>query len=539
MKLPFFQKQIKPLEPMNTSPGKIKLYQQCSLKYNYQHVTKRQGEALPRTHLSFYSTTQKAIERYQVMLLRGDCDVERDSLMKLLESNWVPTDYPKPEDRDDFYQALHSTGESMTAWFSANRNFILTYQGKPAIGMFASAVMGPLTIWTRLDRVERMPNGDIRLISFKSGSRQSSEENLKADLGVRLNIAAARELFGSNLTRYAVVYLRSGNSIEIDTREMGLDRIQEDVFEVARSIQNKDFKGNPGPLCSTCEYLTGCESWSKPPWEYAGETREVYAQRLRLSYSKMSLFERCPRAYSQLYNEGVPPKPQPFFSFGSCLHAVMEDYYDTNTKPRRTLEFLYELLEKKWREFQIGYKDANEETLYKEKAKKMLRQYYDRFVAGKKFKPAAEIETYFELPVGPDSIMTGFIDRIDRHPHGGYIILDYKTEPTDRTQEAVDKDLQLTLYYWAAQEFLGLEITELGLFMMSFDKLTTTVRGKENIPVLLDRIIQVTSEIRNEKDFAPKINKYCLSCDHLAGCPLEDEIRARPDLRSMAFSESD
>ncbi len=169
----------------------------------------------------------------------------------------------------------------------------------------------------------------------------------------------------------------------------------------------------------------------------------------------------------------------------------------------------------------------------------MLKTYYQRFVAGKKFKPAFSIEEYFEIPVGKDSIMTGFIDRIDKLSSKGYIVLDYKTEPTDRTQEAVDNDLQLTLYYWAGREFLKLDIRELGLFMMSHDKLTTSRRTQEDIPHLLRRIEDVTLKIREEEEFAPRINKYCLSCDHLEGCPLEADIRSREDIRTMEFTDSD
>jgi len=198
-----------------------------------------------------------------------------------------------------------------------------------------------------------------------------------------------------------------------------------------------------------------------------------------------------------------------------------------------------EILEETWRHFRIGYRTPEEEERYRAQAVRQLEMYFNRFVKGQKFRPAYYIEKYFELAVGKDSIMTGFIDRIDKRPGGGYIVLDYKTEPTDRTQEAVDKDLQLTLYYWASREFLNLDIRELGLFMMSHDTLITTTRTPDDIPELLDRVIDVTRQIRAEEVFAPRKNKYCLSCDHLTGCPLEDEIRSDASIRTMEFMESD
>ncbi|HPQ41517.1 MAG TPA: PD-(D/E)XK nuclease family protein, partial [bacterium] len=393
---------------------------------------------------------------------------------------------------------------------------------------------------------------DIALIAFATGPYRAfgpdfgpgppSGANLELamDMGVRLQAAAAREIFGNAVTHFALVYLRTGRTVEIAMDDLDLDLLRADVTDIVKNIQNDRFAPNLGPLCSVCEFQTDCEGWrGKLPWKPVKETREKYSERLRLSYSKMSLFERCPRAYSKLYNERVPPKPQPFFSFGSCIHAVMEEFFDPASREKPTRDRMLEILEETWRHFRIGYRTPEEEERYRAQAVRQLEMYFNRFVKGQKFRPAYYIEKYFELAVGKDSIMTGFIDRIDKRPGGGYIVLDYKTEPTDRTQEAVDKDLQLTLYYWASREFLNLDIRELGLFMMSHDTLITTTRTPDDIPELLDRVIDVTRQIRAEEVFAPRKNKYCLSCDHLTGCPLEDEIRSDASIRTMEFMESD
>jgi len=534
-----FDKKQKPIEVMKTSPGKLKTYMQCPMKYKFLHVENRTGRKLSAHHLSFDGILKQAVEEFQKKTLMKFEDIQPDELSRMIEANWDPARFEGVENAEEFREAARKAGRVMTQWFADNRAFLFTHRREPALGVFAEYFVQPISVWVRLDRIERMPEGNLRLVIFKSGARQILPQEMKYDLGIRLQMAAARELFGDAMNRFAFVYLRDGNTIEIPIEALDLEALPAELLETIRKIQDGDFDPHLGPLCSVCEFLEECPGWPEMPWKRVGEDRETYGKRLRMSYSKMSLFERCPRAYSKLYIEKIAPKPQPFFSFGSCIHAVMETFYDKNNDEKRSLPYLMRVLDETWPGFRIGYTDDNEESRYREKAVTMLEQYYNRFVKSQKFFPASQIESYFEIPVGGDTVMTGFIDRIDARLDGGYTVLDYKTEPTDRSQDAVDKDLQLTLYYWAAREWLRLDIRELGLFMMSFDKLMTTTRSPDQIPGLLERVEAVTRQIRAETVFAPRVNKYCLSCDHLNGCPIEETVRSDGRLRTMEFTEDD
>jgi putative RecB family exonuclease len=535
-----FKHKPMPLQPLKTSPGKLRAYRQCPLKYKFTLVDGRKTNAKPSPHLAFDAAINGMLESFQTKLLAGRTDITEPALLSELNRVWRSDKFTDPEEEKLFRADAEKAAENMARWFRDATGTILTYQNKPAIGMFAPWYPRPLTLWTRLDRVETLPDNTIRVIDFKSGARESSAAELRSDMGVRIQAMAAREMFGKSVISIAMVYARSGNTVEIPLDMLDLEFLTADVKSIAQDIQNNRFEPNPGPLCSVCDFMEECRGWRKKlPWKQTGETRDTYRERLRLSYSKMSLYERCPRAYHALYHEKIPPKPQPFFSFGSCIHAVMEDFYDPASREKPTRDRMMDLLEEQWRHFRAGYRSAEEEERYRTEAVRMLEMYHRQFVENKPFKPAAQIERYFELPVGTDAIMTGFIDRIDTLPKGGSIVLDYKTEPTERTQEAVDTDLQLTLYYWAAREFLGLDIRKLGLYMMSHDTLMLTSRTPDDVPPLLERISDVSQRIQNETAFEPRINKYCLSCDHLVGCPLEQQIRNDETLRSMEFTDDD
>ena len=169
---------------------------------------------------------------------------------------------------------------------------------------------------------------------------------------------------------------------------------------------------------------------------------------------------------------------------------------------------------------------------------------------GGKCHPAYAVEKYFELPLGKNVVMTGYIDRIDKLSDDSYEILDYKTEHTRRSQEAVDQDDQLTIYFWACETIFQLQIKQMALLMLYFDEKVVTTRREEDIPQVVASIDTTAAEIKenvrkyqeeyipSKKEspyFPPQKNKYCKGCDFLEDCPLRSEIMGDQDIQSMEY----
>jgi DNA helicase-2/ATP-dependent DNA helicase PcrA len=62
---------------------------------------------------------------------------------------------------------------------------------------------------------------------------------------------------------------------------------------------------------------------------------------------------------------------------------------------------------------------------------------------------ALRFEVGFEMEVG-DHLVRGRIDRVDRGPDGGIVLLDYKTARNPAHEEEAARSLQLAIYYLAA-----------------------------------------------------------------------------------------
>ena len=60
--------------------------------------------------------------------------------------------------------------------------------------------------------------------------------------------------------------------------------------------------------------------------------------------------------------------------------------------------------------------------------------------------------------------------------------------------------------------------------MLEHNEKLETSRSSCDSEKVLDYIDKIAQAIMQEKEYAPKKNKYCKSCEHINDCPLKEEI---------------
>ncbi|OGH56434.1 MAG: hypothetical protein A3I06_05940 [Candidatus Lindowbacteria bacterium RIFCSPLOWO2_02_FULL_62_12] len=394
-----------------------------------------------------------------------------------------------------------------------------------------------------------------------------------ADLEAVLDRAA--ELFENRLERVCTL------DVEVPYAPETRENVIRAIEQVQDGIRRNEFSTARGALCGWCEYQSGCPAWCRyrdickdtckdeyhcKRWfdEKTGRlvegrppdmTHEEYLRRIeakyevtdrslfRLSFSKMNSYELCPMNYRKLYLDHVSPKPKSFFSIGLSFHQTMEDlyaYHGPHQQP--SLKMLLDLFRKKW--ISAGYRSREEEDFNFRRGLRMCEDYYEAYIDGA-YKPAGAAEDYFEFKLGR-TLLCGFIDRVDMNEDGSISIIDYKTNPKLYTQEELDEDQQMTIYYLAAREgklesvkYKPVEVKQFIFQFVNFCKDLVATRDASYLGALQDRVRQFTEEMewrqKVYKDskfdpragmllFPPQDNKYCQSCDHHHLCPLKTDM---------------
>ena len=511
---------------MTLSPSKINCYESCGLKYKLRYIDKLPKEARPTPNLSFDRSIHNTLKELHENLSEGS--ISNDMLRSLLEKFWISEGYSDKEEEQRFLVRAGIMLEEYNKSLTGKENPI--YFETEAKWNFKGT-----STTVQIDRVDELPDGKYEIIDYKTGKDIPDARVLNEDLNLMNMYMASCQRWPDKVSKVSYYYLSNNQKYTLEPTEADIEHHKVRMSNIINRINSCKYDSNKGSLCAWCEFYGPCPEWKIKPHIVAGETQEQFRQRIRLSYSKMSLYLNCPLAYKKLYVDKVPPKPQPFFSFGTTIHETFERLYDPERKSLKvpTLEEILAIYDQVRLTHREGFESDELEERYRLDGIRQLTMYYNRFIKGKIFQPAHAIEEYFEIPCGKYAVMTGFIDRIDHLSDGTYEILDYKTEPTLRTQQAVDEDKQLSIYYWAAEETMGLKISKLSLLMLDHDKKIETFRSRENIPHVIESIDKTAYEMLTETEFKPKMNKYCKSCDHLNSCPLKEEILKNDALISM------
>ncbi len=234
---------------LSLSASDLDLYLTCPLKYKFARVFGIPQE--PTINQRFGILIHNVLERFHKEPSGGgEDDLER--LMALFEAGWRRTGFGTSDDelqfRDRAREALRlycereGGAEGEPVWLE--RKFDITIGGHHVRG--------------RVDRVDRLPDGEHELIDYKTGQRKS-ESDLERDLQLALYRLAAREAWDIEASHGSYYYVLDAEKVAAPTKPDDAERVERTVLEVGAGILGQDFEPRPSPaVCSWCDYRLIC-----------------------------------------------------------------------------------------------------------------------------------------------------------------------------------------------------------------------------------------------------------------------------------------
>lgn len=258
----------------------------------------------------------------------------------------------------------------------------------------------------------------------------------------------------------------------------------------------------------------------------------------QFSYTKISCYRDCPMRYRFQYVDKLPTFPQPYFSFGSSMHATLHKFHQSSECPE--FEILQEYYRQSWIS-STGYATPQEEQEYFNLGLTLLKKYHHRQL--EEYQKPLLMEERFRLDFGP-FILSGIIDRVDRHETGILEVIDYKTSQRKMALETLDNQLQLAIYGFGTKEILGQYPDYLSYYYLRHDQKNTIQPDQSffsEVYAILQREIERIIASHEHDRFEPIVGNRCRFCDFLEHCPagLEKFPQTIQKVRKMTVQQEE
>ena len=233
------------------------------------------------------------------------------------------------------------------------------------------------------------------------------------------------------------------------------------------------------------------------------------------SYSKISSYKSCPKAYKFIYIDKLPRLDKPYFVFGSFAHSILEKFHkefiDGSKDPIEIVmkkSFISAL-----KEFKLKLTKEQIDEVFA-----IMQTYLDKLSQQDKFPNVLSVEKKIWIELDNEIIFNGFIDRIQMDRDNVLHITDYKTTKnekylTDRTQ--------LLLYaYIMYLENKDLDKIRTSYMMLKHGmKLLEKDHNIDELIIAKNKLLEQCIIAKNDKLYRAKPSNFsCNFCDFLDRC---------------------
>lgn len=232
------------------------------------------------------------------------------------------------------------------------------------------------------------------------------------------------------------------------------------------------------------------------------------------SYTRLGLFEICPRAYKLKYVDRVPEAPSDALIIGRLVHEIIAEYdrhllannleTDITVLPEITRRVFYR------EPNQLGSNRLPE-----------IEAIMETFAQSHIFHPALTvgIEEQIKIQLTPDITFWGVLDLLEIDGTTATIV-DYKTDWAVRSQAEVEKDFQLQVYAWAVTK----EYPQVDTFKARLEFVRHAVIREVEIDAAAvakteAKLLGLIDQVEKECEFAPRPGAGCSWCSYIEMCP--------------------
>ncbi|HEV2812834.1 MAG TPA: ATP-dependent DNA helicase [Solirubrobacteraceae bacterium] len=227
------------------SASDIETYRTCPLKYKFARVFRIPQE--PTLNQRFGIVVHQVLERYHAGNMQS-----LEEMTELLETGWRRSGFGFSDEE----RQLHGKARA------ALERYWERWRADPAEPVWFerqfSFRLGPHMLRGRVDRVDRLPDGQYELIDYKTG-RPKTPAQLRDDVQLAVYALAAREAWDLEASQQSYLYVLDDEKVPLPPAAVDREWVSDTVLAVGEGILAQGFEPTPSyAACSMCDYRIVC-----------------------------------------------------------------------------------------------------------------------------------------------------------------------------------------------------------------------------------------------------------------------------------------
>lgn len=249
---------VEPLHEISyISYSQIQTYQMCPLHYKLRYIL--HVPTIPTAALSYGVSVHNSLRDFTERVLAKET-LTPEKMTTLLKEHWIRSGYTsRNHEEQTFNQA-----ETMLMRFADS--YLREKSETIAIEIPFQFPLGKIKAGGRIDRIDKLPDGKIEVIDYKTGSNIPDAKKLRDDLQLTFYALAATEIRDGIFKRtpdeiiLTLHYLDENKKVSTTRNKEQLEQAKEKILELVTQIQTSHFHCTGSIFCKNCEYKMLCSA---------------------------------------------------------------------------------------------------------------------------------------------------------------------------------------------------------------------------------------------------------------------------------------
>jgi ATP-dependent DNA helicase UvrD/PcrA len=239
------------------SYSQLQTFRVCPLHYKLKYILKLPSP--PSAALSYGNSVHGALRDFFIKLQQKE-NVTPETIQELLKINWINQGFTTKAHGEQTYKQA----ESMLVAYA--KDILQKPPNTLAVEFPFNFWLEKLKVGGRIDRIDRIDDGRIEIIDYKTGKNVPTEKKVREDLQLSFYALAATEVKDDILGKLptditlTLHYLEDDKKLSTTRTKEDLEKAKAEILATVEDIRTSDFACSHSILCKNCEYQMLCQA---------------------------------------------------------------------------------------------------------------------------------------------------------------------------------------------------------------------------------------------------------------------------------------